>query len=313
MTVTIQQVIELIPDWCGRKVAFQSMPGGFTNTNYRVEVDDEKFFVRIPNPRSDPLAVVREKEYQNTMVAAETGVGPKVYSYLQEQKVLITEFIEGEAMSFTKITKLQAPGMPTRLAQSMKLLHAGPRFKNEFNVFQLMDHYIQITNVNNIRVPAGFTDSLSFMTQFEDVLILHPMNSVPCHNDLIAENIIDDSNLLRFVDFEYSGNNDPCFELGNAAQSMEYNDGNTIELCTAYFGELRRSWFARVQLYALTAHMIWTAWNAIQNVYSDLDYDFWCNVNYHWDPALKTLSSELFTEWLEDAQITGLLHFVRNI
>ena len=38
---------------------------------------------------------------------------------------------------------------------------------------------------------------------------------MPCHNDLLAANMIDDGDRLWLIDYEYSGNNDPCFELGN--------------------------------------------------------------------------------------------------
>jgi thiamine kinase-like enzyme len=299
MAITIEQVIEEIPDWHGRQVAFHPMAGGYSNANYQVKVDGQRFFVRIPGARMDLLGVDRENEYQNTMSAAEAGVGPKVVHYLQEHNVMVMEFIQGEAMS---IPKLQAPGMPTRVAQSIKLLHAGPRFMSDFDIFWLMDYYLQVVADNNVRVPDGFMERLPIVSRIEEALRQRPMASAPCHNDLIAENVIDDGNLLRLVDFEYSGNNDPCFELGNAAQSLEYNKARTVELCTAYFGELRRSWFARVHLFALASHLAWTLWSAIQNKFSKVAYDFWDNAYYHWEPALKTLDSEAFSVWLEDAQ-----------
>ena len=39
--------------------------------------------------------------------------------------------------------------------------------------------------------------------------------TVPCNNDLLAENFIDVGGEMRIIDYEYSGNNEPCFELGN--------------------------------------------------------------------------------------------------
>ena len=44
---------------------------------------------------------------------------------------------------------------------------------------------------------------------------------------------------LRLIDYEYSGNNDPCFELGNTCQEMQFNDNQINEVCSAYFGFLR--------------------------------------------------------------------------
>lgn len=299
MPITIEQVIDAIPTWHGRQAAFQLMPGGYTNINYQVEVDDQKFFVRIPGARTDLLAIEREIECRNTMVAAETGVAPKVLHYMHEHEVMVMEFIQGEPMT---IPKLQAAGMPERVAKSMKLLHAGPHFINEFNIFRLMDHYLQVVVDDDVELPNGFMDRLPVVNQIEEAVNQCPMDSLPCHNDLIPENFIDDGKLLRFVDFEYSGNNDPCFELGNAAQSLEYNQEMTIELCTSYFGELRSSWLARVQLYALTSHLVWTVWSGIQKKFSEVDFDFWWNAYYHWEPALKILESNAFPIWLEEAR-----------
>src|SRR5208337_3735410 len=45
-------------------------------------------------------------------------------------------------------------------------------------------------------------------------LAARPAGTVPCHNDLLAANFIDDGDRIWLVDYELSGNNDACFELG---------------------------------------------------------------------------------------------------
>lgn len=210
MAITIEPVIQEIAGWRGRQVNFHPLPGGYSNFNYRVEVDDKSFFVRIPCAEVDLLALDRENEYHNTIAAAEIGVGPRVVHYLQEHNVIVMEFIQGETMS---VQKLQDAGMPTRVAQALRILHAGPRFMDDFNIFRLVDFYLRVVADNNVEVPDGYTERLPMLASIEDALSQCPMPNVPCHNDLIPENFIDDGNLLRFVDFEYSGNNDPCFEL----------------------------------------------------------------------------------------------------
>ncbi len=299
MGTSIEHVVALIPEWRDRRVDVQPIAGGYTNANFRVDVDDEVFFIRIPSPEADLLAIDRKTEAQNTLAAANTGIAPRVLRHLQEHGVLVMEFIHGEPMT---ISKLQAEGMPRRVAQSIKMLHAGHRFVNEFNIFHLLDHYLRVIAEKDVELPEGFHEHMPLAQQLKDVLAVSPMDSLPCHNDLIPENFIDDGDLLRLVDFEYSGNNDPCFELGNAAMSLEYDEEMTVELCRAYFGDLRRSTLARVQLYGLAAHLTWTAWSCIQKKFSDVAYDFWWNAHYHWDPALKTIQSHAFSKWMEEAQ-----------
>jgi len=66
MPITIEQVVERISDWKGRHVAIQPLSGGLTNTNYRVNVDDAPFVVRIPGANTALLAVDRANEHHNT-------------------------------------------------------------------------------------------------------------------------------------------------------------------------------------------------------------------------------------------------------
>ena len=47
--------------------------------------------------------------------------------------------------------------------------------------------------------------------------------TVPCHNELLAGNFIDDDERVWLIDYDYSGNNDPCFELGNTSTECEFD------------------------------------------------------------------------------------------
>ena len=75
---TIEQVIAADPRM-DRAVGSRPRrsPGGLTNTNFRVVVDGMPYFVRIPGPATDLLAIDRANEVHNTRAAAAAGVGPK--------------------------------------------------------------------------------------------------------------------------------------------------------------------------------------------------------------------------------------------
>ncbi len=114
----IEEIISKIEDWKGRQVSIQELSGGLTNTNFKVLVGGEPFFVRVPGESTDLLAIDRNNEYHNTKAAAETGVGPEVLYHLPEYKVMVLEFLNGKTMSRES---LNAPGMPARMAHSIKL------------------------------------------------------------------------------------------------------------------------------------------------------------------------------------------------
>ena len=126
--------------------------------------------------------------------------------------------------------------------------------------------------------------------------------TVPCNNDLLAGNFVDDGRKLWLIDYEYSGNNDACFELGNTATECELDEDQLEALVTAYFGRPRRSRFARVRLQSLVSQYGWALWGAIQASASSLDFDFDAWGRERFEKAARTFTDPAFGRLLEEAQ-----------
>jgi thiamine kinase-like enzyme len=300
MTITIEEVVQKIDDWRDKQIEIQEMTGGLTNKIFRVNVEGRPFFVRVPGASTELLAIDRDNEYHSSKAAAAAGIGPKVLYHLPDHKVMVLEFIEGETMS---IESLGSPGMPTRIAQSLKKLHAGAKCLDEFNMFRLVEFYIDIVDKHQVRIPDDYRARMSVLSRIEAAVQKNSLGGVPCNNDLLAENFIDDGQVLWLIDYEYSGNNDPCFELGNTCQEQQYNEDQYAELCAAYFGATRPSLLARMYLFSIMSDFGWTLWGSIQNKISQLDYDFWEYTTGRWERALGMLDSKEFPKWLEEAGI----------
>jgi thiamine kinase-like enzyme len=211
---------------------------------------------------------------------------------------MVFGFIDGQTMS---IDSLQAQGSPARIAASLRRLHAAPRFRKDFDMFRLIEFYLATAESNAVRIPDDYRDHLPTVARIEQAVRRHGLPTAPCHNDLLAENYIDDGRQLWLIDFEYSGNNDPCFELGNTCQELQYDEARMAELCAAYFGEATRSLLARMRLFALMSDVGWTLWGAIQAKISTLDYDFWDYASTRWNRALGILKGPDLDTWLEEA------------
>ncbi|MBI3360846.1 MAG: phosphotransferase family protein [Chloroflexi bacterium] len=297
MPITIEEVVERIADWRDKSVAVHPLSGGLTNTNYRVEVDGTPYVVRIPGASTELLAVHRKNEYHNTQAAAQAGVTPKIAHYLHDENVMALEFIHGETMS---IARLQGPGMPTRMAESLRKLHAGPRFLLDFNMFRLTEYYLKVADEHAVRIPDRFRDRMPAVYRVEEALARHPLPTVPCHNDLLAENYIDNGKMLWLIDFEYSGNNDPTFELGNTCQEQQFDEPRLVEMCAAYFGSPQADKLARMKLNMIMSDVGWTLWAAIQAKISAIDYDFWGWAVERWARAEAKIDSAEFERWLAE-------------
>jgi thiamine kinase-like enzyme len=293
----IEEVVAKIPDWNGKDISITPLSGGLTNSNFKVEVDGKPYFVRVPGASTELLAIDRNNEYHNTKAASEAGVAPKIFYHLPEYNVMVIEFLHGRTMSKDS---LNAPRMPTRMAHALKRLHAGPRFLLDFNMFRLTEYYLSLCRARDIKIPDGYLDRMSTVRRIEQAMNAKPLATVPCNNDLLAENYIDDGKQLWLIDYEYSGNNDPTFELGNTCQEMQFSTSQISEVCAAYFGDAIPAMIARMKLNMIMSDVGWGLWAAIQAKISTIDFDFWGWALERWGRAVEKMDSGEFEGWLRD-------------
>jgi len=210
---------------------------------------------------------------------------------------MVIEFLDGTTMSKESLNK---KGMPTRMAEAIKKLNQGPRFLLDFNMFRLTEFYLNLCGKRGIKIPDGYEERTGIIKRIEQAMNAHPLATVPCNNDLLAENYIDDGKQLWLIDYEYSGNNDPTFELGNTCQEMQFNDEQIAEVCTAYFGSVRAEMIARMKLNMIMSDVGWGLWAAIQADISTIDFDFWGWAIERWGRAVKKMDSDEFDGWLRE-------------
>jgi len=288
--------------WRGKHVRITPLSGGLTNENYLVEVGGERYVMRLPGSSTELLSIDRANEVFNARAAASTGIGPKVLEHVPQLNLMVLEFIDGPTMS---ATALQSPRMARRMAESFKRLHAAPRFSKDFDMFRLIETYLGIVEEHEVRIPPDYRQRLPLVGEIEQAVRVGALTSVSCHNDLLCENFIDDGQCLRIVDYELSGNNDPCFDLGNTAQEASFDDELRAVLCQAYFGRLDLQQLARMNLFALMSDVGWTLWGAIQAKISALDFDFADYYATRWNRALAVMDSDRLQAWLQQAQREG--------
>jgi thiamine kinase-like enzyme len=218
------------------------------------------------------LAIDREAEFRNSQIAAAAGVGPAVVEFAPDEGVLVVQWIEGRTFDDSTLddeTQLR------RLAEVCRRLHAAPRFASDFDMFDVQRRYLAIVTELGFRLPDDYLSFAPAVRRIEDVLRASAGPTVPCHNDLLAANVMDDGERLWLIDYEYSGNNDACFDLGNAWSEAALPLDRLEHLVTCYFGEPSPVQTARARLFGLVAKYGWTLWASIQDAVSDVDFDFW--------------------------------------
>jgi thiamine kinase-like enzyme len=278
----------------------EELPGGLTNRNYKVTTPDGTFVARIASDGTELLAIDRDCEYRNSVTAAAAGAGPPVLEYRPQDRLLVLHFIEGRTLGSADVADER--NIP-RIAVACRRLHAGGRFVNDFDMFGIQRGYLAVARSHGFRIPAGYDGLLPPFSAAEKALAARPAATVPCHNDLLAANFIDDGDRIWLIDYELSGNNDPCFELGNIASESHLSEDALAALVTAYYGRPRRSMIARARLLGLVSMYGWTLWGAIQNGASPIDYDFWSWAMERFEGAAAGFTADDFPRLLEEVQL----------
>ena len=294
----VERILSQLACLKGREYTVADLSGGLTNRNLKVTAGEDAFVVRIAAENAGLLSIDRDVEYHNSVVAADAGVGAPVVEYRPDLGVLVVGFLR--ARTFTE-EDLRSGGHLARVAVACRQLHAGGRFVNEFNMFRLQPHYLGIVESHGFRLPDGYRELLPQAARIEAALAHSVEGTVPCNNDLLAGNFLDDGDKIWLIDYEYSGNNDPCFELGNIWSESGLSLDQLDELVTHYYGAPSPQKVARARLQGLMSKYGWTLWASIQDGAATIDFDFWSWGMEKYDRAVAEFSSSDFDRLLETA------------
>jgi thiamine kinase-like enzyme len=293
----LEALLDRVPVLQGLPHTVTELGGGLTNKNLRVTNDRGDYVVRLFRGDPELLGIDREAEHVNTCAAAEAGVGAGVVDYLADPGLLVIEYIDGRTYDNDAFRE---PGIVARAAHACRTLHEGPRFRGDFDMFRRQAGYVRTVREHGFRLFDGYDEHDDAFHRVERALAHRAEPTVPCNNDLLAGNFVDDGDKLWLIDYEYSGNNDACFELGNTSTECDFDDDMVDELVTAYFGRPLRNKLARVRLQALVSAYGWALWGAIQASASKIDFDFDSWGLERFEKAARGFTSDRFETLLED-------------
>ena len=263
----------------------EALPGGITNRNYRVVAPQGDFVVRLSDPQTSLLAIDRAHEHRNSLAAAYAGAGAQVVDYVQGEGVLVVAYIEGRTWSEGDV---RDPRNIPRIAEACRRLHSGPAFACDFNMFDIQARYLSLCRERGFRLPPRYEEFLPTFQSIRRAMSVVPEPLVPCNNDLLARNFIDDGTRLWLIDYEYSGNNEASFEIANVWSESTLPLDMLEPLVTAYWGRPHPGKVARARLWGLASQYGWVLWASIQASVSPIDFDFWTWGMEKYERALAT-------------------------
>ena len=254
--------------WPGRQTRVTALSGGITNHNFRVDVEGDSFVLRMGGAETELLGIDRRTEREANHRAFEVGIAPHVVGFAEPEGWLVTRFIRGRPIS---LDEMHAPRTIRRVASALRRFHDAAPIPGAFDSHAVVVDYRREAEAHGVTVPDAYARALE---RSEGIRAERgPQSSVPCHNDLLNANFLDDG-AIKIVDWEYAGMGDRFFDLANLSVNNEFGADEDRELMYAYFGKVRDEDLASLRQMKFMSDFREAMWGVLQSGISELEMDF---------------------------------------
>jgi thiamine kinase len=218
--------LAMVPDWSPESVDIEEMKGGLTNRTFHIRQGGNDAVMRLDSDNSRMFQFDRSAELRILKQAAEAGIAPRVLFANTEAGILLTEFLPGrvwDKADLESTEKLEA------LASLLRLVHALPTSGLQIDMIEVARTYEA-----HLEKRTGLH---AFATRCVDIISAIPVGgeSVCCHNDIVAANVVEGRE-LKLIDWEFAADNDPLFDLASAIGFHNLDAARAVILLDAYAG-----------------------------------------------------------------------------
>jgi thiamine kinase-like enzyme len=192
-------------------------------------------------------------------------------------------------------------GAVERAARVFRQLHEkAPPFAFRFELFAMIDNYLEVLNRLGATLPDGYHETVAEAGAVREALGLHPLPLAPCHCDPLAENFLDVGDRMWIVDWEYSGMNDPMWDLGDLSVEADFDADQDRRLLAAYFDGAPAAFDAgRMVVYKAMCDLLWTLWGLLQHANRNPADDFWAYSLNRFERCRRLMRSAAFAAHLD--------------
>jgi thiamine kinase-like enzyme len=294
-------VIDAVQDQLGPLAAEPvALGGGITNHNFRGRFGEVEVVLRIAGRQTELLGIDRASEHVATQAAAKLGIAPAVLAFIPEHSCLVTAFVPGVPLAEAAVRQ---PAAMVEVARALRAFHEhAPSLPTSFDVSQIARDYVALARERGASLPGAAADAVTLAERIAGSLTGPEHAVVPCHDDLLAANLLGDGKRVWLVDWEYAGMGDRYFDLGNLSINNGFGEDEDRALLAAYWDEPctdRR--FAALQLMRSMSDVREGLWGTVQTAISELDFDFAGYADRHLRRLAETVADPRFESWLRDA------------
>lgn len=267
MRTAIEAIVARVPQWDGRSPVIRPLRGHARARLFAVAVDGREYVVREPTD-VPLLGVSAANAAEATRRAADLGVGPEVVGDLPESHALITALVPARALEPERVA-----GRLESAVRVLRRFHRSPPLQASFPVHRVVEWHARDAGASGGVVPASYERLHQLSRRIEAAFARAPMDPVPCHNNLLASNVLFDETRAWLVDFECGGNDDVFFDLANLSVNCGFSDDVDERLLELYFGRASVVAVARLRLMKLMSEFREGMWGVALRAVGLLDAD----------------------------------------
>ena len=263
-----------ITDWRGLTITYARVNAGFTNFNFLVHVaeQDRTYFAKVVGPNTE-VFINRKVAHEAAVLSSDCGVGPIIAQYVEEDNFEVYDFLTG--FRNCTITDMLDPEISERVMEAYAKIHSGTPLSATKTGFQQIREHARQMREAEADSPPDFDDLLVRMERAEAALVSSGMVMVPCFNDCYVTNyMVNDSNELKIVDWEYGANNDPYWDLASYYFECFADAHARNRLLKVYKPDAGVKEAARVTLYMPLVCFKWGLWASLQSSISSIEFDY---------------------------------------
>lgn len=252
--------------------------GGLTNYNYIMNIKGTEYVIRQPGGMTNKM-IDRKIEKVNDAIASELGLNSETFYFDEISGIKISIYIKN-----SKNIAQADPCKPSSLKAAsdlMKRIHSSPKhFPNIFDWKEELEKYEKIVRELNGDFFFDYAELKNKLIDFCDKSISRTI-STPCHNDTVPENfVVDETGKTRLIDWEYSGMNDPSWDVAAYIIESRLTEEAIDYLLRDYYGQLPdQEELLKIKCFMVVQDLLWTVWTLIRHYNGD-DFLDYCNLRY---------------------------------
>ena len=242
--LTAVEALDMVPGWDPGKAAIEELKGGLTNRVYHIRSNDRECVLRLaaaghPVLRGISSSVYKAEDHSGSFdldrscelailqTASDAGIAPAILYSNEDAGILITEYLHGRVWHEADLESVENI---ESLAALLRQVHALPACCSPLDLTGIAEKYEEF-----LKARHGLHAFASNCVRIIRERLLHETVTC-CHNDIVAENVIE-SGGLNLIDWEYACDNDPMFDLASAIGFHNLDDQTQQVFLSAYAGD----------------------------------------------------------------------------